>query len=93
MTTNNFPRVTHRAIRTGTCPVCGKRVKRSRVFEHTVNPFNRNPDGSVKDYFLRVPPDCRTVVITFRLPPLTERFSEPVSKPETKRQPSALAAR
>ena len=32
----------------GTCPVCGKRVARSRTFEKTVNPFNRNADGSIK---------------------------------------------
>lgn len=34
----------------GPCPVCGKSVKRSRKFEFTVNPWNRNPDGSVCTY-------------------------------------------
>lgn len=29
---------------TSKCPVCGKRVTRSRTFEMTVNPFNRNPE-------------------------------------------------
>jgi len=33
-----------RVERTGKCPTCGKRVKRSRVFEKTVSPFNRHPD-------------------------------------------------
>jgi hypothetical protein len=32
----------------GPCPVCGKRSVRTRRFEHTVNPFNKNRDGSVK---------------------------------------------
>ena len=40
---------THRT-RTGRCPVCGKTVRRQRTFQQTINPFNRNPDGTVKTY-------------------------------------------
>lgn len=36
------------ATRTSPCPVCGKRSIRRRYFEHTVNPYNRNEDGTVK---------------------------------------------
>ena len=32
----------------GKCPVCGKRVTRSRKFTHTVNPFNKNDQGKVR---------------------------------------------
>ena len=30
------------------CPVCGKRSKRTQTFMMTVNPFNKNPDGTVR---------------------------------------------
>lgn len=36
------------ATRTGRCPVCGKRAQRSRRFEQTVNPWNRNAEGGIK---------------------------------------------
>jgi len=38
-----------RTIR-GNCIVCGKKMTRSKTFEHTVNPFNKNLDGTVKTY-------------------------------------------
>ena len=31
------------------CPICGKKVKRQRTFKMTLNPFNKNPDGTVRD--------------------------------------------
>jgi len=48
MTEYRFPDVglIHRA--TGVCPVCGKTVRRQRRFWQTLNPFNRNADGTVK---------------------------------------------
>jgi hypothetical protein len=46
--TTQFTPVRARREVTGTCPVCGKTSKRSRTFEHTINPFNKNPDGTVK---------------------------------------------
>lgn len=30
------------------CSICGKLLKRTATEEHTVNPFNKNEDGSVK---------------------------------------------
>jgi len=30
------------------CPKCGKTLKRSRTFEQTINPFNKNARGEVK---------------------------------------------
>ncbi|KXO90934.1 Uncharacterised protein (plasmid) [Tsukamurella tyrosinosolvens] len=48
MTTYTFETVRRGAQRTGACPACGKRTTRRRTFEQTVNPFNRNLDGSVK---------------------------------------------
>ena len=35
-----------RAVRTGPCPVCGRRTRRSCTFTKTVNPYNRTADGS-----------------------------------------------
>jgi hypothetical protein len=32
----------------GPCPACGKTVTRSRTFENTINPFNKNEDGIVR---------------------------------------------
>jgi len=43
-----FQVVRARQERAGYCPVCGKLAKRSRTFEQTVNPWNRNEDGSEK---------------------------------------------
>ena len=35
-------------VRAGKCVVCGKAATRSTTFEQTLNPFNKNPDGSAK---------------------------------------------
>lgn len=50
MPTYQFQPVRTSRRKSGSCPVCGKRVTRSRAFEHTVNPFNRNDDGTVRTY-------------------------------------------
>ncbi len=34
--------------KSGICPACGQKTTRTRVFEHSINPFNRNLDGSTK---------------------------------------------
>lgn len=49
MPTYNFQGYKGRARMVFTCEHCGK-PNRTRTFvaEHTVNPFNKNPDGSVK---------------------------------------------
>lgn len=41
-TTYRFAAVKHPTTKTGKCPVCGKTVKRSRTFEQTLSPFNKN---------------------------------------------------
>lgn len=43
-----FPAVKHTEKRSGTCVRCGKKCARSKTFMRTVNPFNKNPDGSIK---------------------------------------------
>lgn len=48
MTTYTYPPVRRRAKRRITCLACGKRRERQMTFEMTINPFNRNPDGTVR---------------------------------------------
>ena len=46
--TTRYDEISTAVTSTGNCPVCGKRVRRSRTFTQTVSPFNRNPDGTVR---------------------------------------------
>lgn len=46
--TIHYDRVTTKRQHRGVCSECGKTTTRSRTFEQTVNPFNRNDDGSVR---------------------------------------------
>ena len=50
MTIYRFERVKSSAFKSGKCAVCGKTAKRTRVFENTVNPYNRNEDGTPRTY-------------------------------------------
>lgn len=43
-----FERVRTRRTKRGACSECGRETSRTRVFEHTVNPFNRNAGGEPK---------------------------------------------
>jgi hypothetical protein len=43
-----FPEIVHRVSRSGKCRHCGKRRSRQEKLWSTVNPFNKNEDGSVK---------------------------------------------
>ncbi len=43
-----YQEISARSSRSGKCPVCNKRVTRSRTFTQTHNPWNTNPDGTVK---------------------------------------------
>lgn len=36
------------AVRKGKCSVCGKYGRRQNTFTMTVNPWNKNPDGTVR---------------------------------------------
>ncbi len=57
--TINFREVSLRAEKSGKCITCGKRRKRVRKFCQTINPFNKNADGTVKNRF-----DIRTELQT-----------------------------
>jgi hypothetical protein len=46
----NFEPVSTSRRKSGKCPVCGKTVVRQQKFEHTINPFNKNTDGTIKTY-------------------------------------------
>jgi hypothetical protein len=50
VTTYNFTGPSEVAVRAGACPACGKRGKRQTTIEHTVNPWNRRPDGEPKTW-------------------------------------------
>lgn len=43
-----YDAIAARGYKRGPCEVCGKTAERSRIFEQTLNPFNRDPDGCVK---------------------------------------------
>jgi hypothetical protein len=43
-----FAVIRERAKKAGVCRECGKRCTRSKTFEQTVNPWNKNKDGSPK---------------------------------------------
>ncbi len=46
--TTRFEPIRRMAVKSLPCPVCGKRLRRQRTFEQTVNPYNRNAKGDVK---------------------------------------------
>ena len=48
MSTYRFQKVSARGQRSGVCPECGKRGRRTRMFWQTVSPFNKNGDGNPK---------------------------------------------
>lgn len=43
-----FEEVTVTATKTARCPLCGKRARRSKTFGQTINPANKNADGTVR---------------------------------------------
>ena len=44
----NFQVVELKFSKSGICPACGKSAIRTKKFFQTLNPFNKNDDGSVK---------------------------------------------
>jgi len=44
-----FQSITVHGTKSGKC-ICGKRITRSKTFEQTINPFNKNAKGEVKTY-------------------------------------------
>lgn len=43
--TVRYEAVKRQASKSLPCPGCGKKVRRSRTFEMTISPFNKNADG------------------------------------------------
>jgi len=43
-----FDVIKERATKSGKCRECGKRCSRSKTFEQTINPWNKNDDGTQK---------------------------------------------
>lgn len=41
-----FERISHRAVKTVDCPGCQRKLMRTKTFAMTVNPWNKNPDGT-----------------------------------------------
>lgn len=48
MSTYRFTNHPLTATKAVACTVCGEKVRRQRTFSQTLNPFNKNTDGSVK---------------------------------------------
>lgn len=64
-----FKEVTLTGKKSGLCK-CGKRRTRSKTFMQTLNPFNTNPDGSLKtreDIY----PQLREKIAAWKLEPIT----------------------
>ena len=48
--TVHYEQVSRQSRKVGKCSICQKRTERSKTFTHTINPFNKNKEGSVKTY-------------------------------------------
>ena len=48
MITITFRPLRYYGRKSGICPKCGKSAKRRRIFEQTLNPFNKNSKSEVK---------------------------------------------
>lgn len=42
---HTFEEIKVTVYKTATCPICGRRTRRSRTFAQTISPFNRHADG------------------------------------------------
>lgn len=40
--------VSAKVSKSGLCTVCGRKATRTKTFTNTVNPFNKNEDGTVR---------------------------------------------
>lgn len=50
MPTYTFEKVTRPVSKRLPCPTCGKKIRRSTTLYQTLNPFNKNEDGTVKTF-------------------------------------------
>jgi hypothetical protein len=46
-----YEKVNYRVYKNGKCSVCGKNAARQEILYQTINPFNKNPDGTIKDRY------------------------------------------
>lgn len=51
MTITNYQRVERWVEKTVPCRVCGKKLKRSTTLGQTINPWNKDADGNVKNRY------------------------------------------
>ena len=49
VTRTTFEEVKHYATKRVKCSNCNKTVRRQKTFSQTLNPFNKNKDGSLKN--------------------------------------------
>ena len=47
----NFQEIKHKRKIAGVCKLCSKTRTRTITEEQTVNPFNKNTDGTIKSHF------------------------------------------
>ena len=69
-TTIRFQRVPLTATKSVPCAVCGKKVRRQRTFEQTINPFNKTSDGQVKT-FKHIYPELEAEAAAWKAEPET----------------------
>jgi len=51
MTIINFKEIKNKRVLSGICKNCGKKRTRTITEEQTVNPFNKNEDGTIKNFY------------------------------------------
>jgi hypothetical protein len=51
ITRTTFEEVKHHATKSVKCSSCNKTLRRQKIFSQTLNPFNKNKDGSLKTRF------------------------------------------
>jgi len=51
MTITTYERVEYWTEKTVPCRVCGKKLKRSTTLGQTINPWNRDADGNIKNRY------------------------------------------
>ncbi len=51
MSTITFQEIKNKKTLTGLCKVCKKKRTRTIDEKQTINPFNKNQDGTIKNYF------------------------------------------
>ncbi len=47
----NFQEIKSKKVLNGICKICKKKRTRTISEEQTVNPFNKNEDGTIKNYY------------------------------------------